>query len=101
MTDKFRENIFARPGPAVEGGFLCGGCAVRINPDGSNAAGVDDFFNTGLLGGFTTFSAFSLETMTLIERGATAQAALYVGLSVFLSVGALALGLMMARGIFA
>lgn len=56
---------------------------------------------TGLLGGFTTFSAFSLETMTLIERGAHGQAALYVGLSVILSVGALALGLMLARGVFA
>lgn len=56
---------------------------------------------TGLLGGFTTFSAFSLETMTLIERGAAAQAALYVGLSVLLSVGGLALGMMMARGIWA
>jgi CrcB protein len=56
---------------------------------------------TGILGGFTTFSAFSLETMTLIERGAMGQAALYVLLSVGLSVGGLALGLMLARGVFA
>lgn len=56
---------------------------------------------TGLLGGFTTFSAFSLETMTLIERGDHGQAALYILLSVGLSVGALALGLMLARGVFA
>ena len=54
---------------------------------------------TGLLGGFTTFSAFSLETMTLIERGAAGQAALYIALSVGLSVGGLALGLMLARGV--
>ncbi|MEL7182312.1 MAG: fluoride efflux transporter CrcB [Pseudomonadota bacterium] len=47
---------------------------------------------TGLLGGFTTFSAFSLETVTLIERGAVGQAAGYVLLSVGASVGALALG---------
>lgn len=59
------------------------------------------FVMTGLLGGFTTFSAFSLETMTLIERGATGQAALYIALSVGLSVGGLALGLMLARGIWA
>ncbi|WP_291736103.1 fluoride efflux transporter CrcB, partial [Leisingera sp. F5] len=55
---------------------------------------------TGLLGGFTTFSAFSLETANLIERGAFGQAALYVVLSVGLSVGGLFLGLMAARGVF-
>ncbi|QBR34911.1 fluoride efflux transporter CrcB [Leisingera sp. NJS201] len=56
---------------------------------------------TGLLGGFTTFSAFSLETANLIERGAFGQAALYVVQSVGLSVGGLFLGLMAARGVFA
>lgn len=56
---------------------------------------------TGLLGGFTTFSAFSLETMTLVERGAHGYALLYVLLSVVLSIGGLALGLVLARGIFA
>ncbi len=55
------------------------------------------FVMTGLLGGFTTFSAFSLETMTLFERGDWGQAAAYVVMSVGLSVGALALGLVMAR----
>jgi CrcB protein len=59
------------------------------------------FVMTGLLGGFTTFSAFSLETMTLIERGHMGSAALYVVLSVCLSVGGLALGLMAARSVFA
>ncbi|MEL7166022.1 MAG: fluoride efflux transporter CrcB [Pseudomonadota bacterium] len=57
------------------------------------------FVMTGVLGGFTTFSAFSLETMTLIERGAMGQAALYVTLSVGLSVLGLFLGLMIARGV--
>lgn len=59
------------------------------------------FVMTGVLGGFTTFSAFSLETMTLIERGQIGPAALYVALSVGLSVGGLALGLLAARSIFA
>jgi len=83
----------------VVGSFLMGVFAVTAAHKGLTH--LSPLVMTGLLGGFTTFSAFSLETMTLIERGATAQAALYVGLSVFLSVGALALGLMMARGIFA
>lgn len=56
---------------------------------------------TGLLGGFTTFSAFSLETVSLIERGQIALAGTYVALSVILSVAALMLGLWIARGIFA
>ncbi|OAN74918.1 chromosome condensation protein CrcB [Jannaschia sp. EhC01] len=56
---------------------------------------------TGLLGGFTTFSAFSLETVTLYERGDVGQAALYVALSVGLSIAGLMAGLWLARGVFA
>ena len=57
------------------------------------------FVATGVLGGFTTFSAFSLEAVTLVERGRVGAAALYVGLSVALSIGALALGAWLARGL--
>ena len=56
---------------------------------------------TGFLGGFTTFSSFSLDAMQLIERGEIGQAALYVLLSVGASIGALFCGLMLARGGFA
>ncbi len=59
------------------------------------------FVMTGLLGGFTTFSAFSLETVSLMERGALGHAALYVAMSVVLSVTGLFLGLMAARGVLA
>lgn len=52
----------------------------------------------GVLGGFTTFSAFSLETALMIERGAIATASLYAAGSVVASVGALALGLALGRG---
>lgn len=58
------------------------------------------FVMTGLLGGFTTFSAFSLETITLFERGQFGAAGLYVALSVGLSLAGLMLGLILARGIF-
>ncbi|MBB3992725.1 CrcB protein [Sulfitobacter undariae] len=56
---------------------------------------------TGMLGGFTTFSTFSLEAVTLMERGQIAAAGAYVALSVVLSVGGLILGLWIARGVFA
>lgn len=59
------------------------------------------FVMTGILGGFTTFSAFSLEAYTLFERGQTAQAGLYVGASVILSIAGLVAGVMAARGLFA
>ena len=51
------------------------------------------FLTTGLLGGFTTFSAFSLDTALLIERHAYASAAGYVIGSVFASLVALFIGL--------
>ena len=56
------------------------------------------FTGVGILGGFTTFSAFSLDTVTLIERGEWVQAALYAGLSVGLSIAGLYCGLVLTRG---
>ena len=56
---------------------------------------------TGLLGGFTTFSAFSLDTVTLWNRGETAVALLYVAVSVLASLAALALAMHLLRGTFA
>ncbi|MDO5613601.1 MAG: fluoride efflux transporter CrcB [Paracoccus sp. (in: a-proteobacteria)] len=56
---------------------------------------------TGFLGGFTTFSAFSLDTLTLIERGQGVAAAGYVAASVGLSLVAVIGGLALGRGLFA
>lgn len=53
---------------------------------------------TGLLGGFTTFSAFSLDAVTLYERGQTAAAAGYVMISVVFSIGALFAGMTLMKG---
>ena len=83
----------------VIGSFLMGLFVVYAAKRG--VTHLSPFVMTGLLGGFTTFSAFSLETITLIERGETGAAALYIGLSVALSVGGLALALWLARGWFA
>jgi fluoride exporter len=55
------------------------------------------FLTTGILGGFTTFSAFSLDVALLYERGRLALAALYVVGSVALSVGALFAALALMR----
>ena len=55
------------------------------------------FLVTGFLGGYTTFSAFSLDALTLWERGAALQAGLYILGSVILSLIAAAIGLMAAR----
>ena len=54
---------------------------------------------TGILGGFTTFSAFSLETVTLLERGQAASALVYVTLSVGLSIMGLMAGVLIMRGL--
>jgi len=56
------------------------------------------FLAVGVLGGFTTFSAFSLDAITLIERGALLEAALYALGTVIVAVVALYLGLLMTRG---
>lgn len=55
------------------------------------------FFVTGLLGGFTTFSAFSLDALTLWQRGEMVVAALYVLATVTLSLAAAVAGMMLSR----
>ncbi len=56
------------------------------------------FLGVGLLGGFTTFSAFSLEVLQLIERGTPGLAFIYAALSVLAGLIALYAGLVMMRG---
>jgi CrcB protein len=56
------------------------------------------FVAVGVLGGFTTFSSFSLDAIVLIERGDLLGTVLYIGLSVLASVVALWLGLVVLRG---
>jgi CrcB protein len=57
------------------------------------------FLTTGILGGFTTFSAFSADAMLLIERNDLWGAGLYTLGSVLLSIGALFVGLVLVRAL--
>lgn len=79
----------------VVGSFVMGVAFVLLS------ARLSPLVMTGVLGGFTTFSAFSLDALKLWEAGQTSQAALYVAGSVVLSLGAVALGAALARGVWA
>jgi CrcB protein len=83
----------------VLGSFLMGALLVYLGQRG--LAALNPFLMTGVLGGFTTFSAFSLETLTLVERGQTGQAALYVALSVAGSLLAIFAGVQIMRMVLA
>lgn len=74
-------------------GLLAGLMAVRwsVTPE------LRGFLITGILGGFTTFSAFSLEVITMMERHAWAPALAYIIASVVLSLTAAFGGLVVAR----
>jgi CrcB protein len=74
-------------------GLLAGWFAHKADPGPSWRL----FLTTGVLGGFTTFSAFSLDAVVLYERGAHGLAALYVIGSVAASIAALLAGLIVVR----
>ena len=79
----------------VLGSFLMGVLVVVLARKGGTQ--LAPFLMTGILGGFTTFSAFSLDTLTIWERGQHGLALLYVGVSVVLSLAAIVAGLAVAR----
>ena len=75
-------------------GLLAGWLALRSEAGGQ---GLRLFLGTGVLGGFTTFSAFSLDAVLLWHRGAVSLALGYVLASVILSILALAAGLALVK----
>lgn len=79
----------------VAGSFAMGVLFVALAGRGT----ASPFLMTGVLGGFTTFSAFSLDALKLWEAGQAGAALGYVAGSVALSLGAVALGAYIARGL--
>lgn len=77
-------------------GLLAEYVARRLNA----SAEVRLLLVTGFLGGFTTFSAFSLDALVLFERGATTIALVYVVTSVVVSLAAVMGGLALGRSMF-
>ncbi len=86
-------------GVNVIGGLVMGLFAGWLAMRAQGGEGLRLFFAVGVLGGFTTFSSFSLETMSMIQRGEWTSASLYALASVIASVGALALGLGLVRAV--
>lgn len=76
-------------------GLLAGWFAFRGDSDQSTRL----FLTTGIIGGFTTFSAFSLEATLLLERGQTVGAALYVIGSVVFAIAGIFMGLAIMRAL--
>lgn len=86
----------------VVGGFLMGTLAGFLaHRGGADQERLRLLLGVGVLGGFTTFSAFSLEAALMIERRTYGQAFAYATASVLLSISALFVGLAVARRAFA
>ena len=81
----------------VAGSFLMGCVVAALVPYFGDSQAVRTFLATGILGGFTTFSAFSLDAVELFERGEMGAFTLYVVGSVVLSILALVLGVGVIR----
>jgi CrcB protein len=83
----------------VVGSFLIGALAAwfAFRGDSYTTQSLRLFLTTGILGGFTTFSAFSLDFALLFERGEPMLAIVYVVASVLLSIAAIFAGLWLVR----
>ena len=84
----------------VVGSFILGALMQGLAVTFDAGEVVQRFLFVGLLGGFTTFSAFSADSIAMLERGEVGRALLYIVLSVVLSVGGFYCGLRLIRGVF-
>ena len=85
----------------ITGGFIMGAFTEAMALKFQVSPEVRAFLTTGVLGGYTTFSTFSLEAAMLIERHDYSQAAAYIAGSALLSVIALFAGLWLIRAVYA
>lgn len=85
----------------VLGGFVMGVLVELMALVWSPSDSVRIFWTVGILGGYTTFSSFSLDAWLLLEKGLYGPALLYIAASVILSVGALVAGLTVTRMVLA
>ncbi len=83
----------------VLGSFVIGVLAAWLEWRSGVSESFKAFLLPGLLGGLTTFSAFALDSLTLMERSDMMQAAIYILASVLLSLLAAFVGMMIVRGI--
>jgi CrcB protein len=81
----------------VIGSLAMGALVGWLARHGNASEGARLFLAVGVLGGFTTFSSFSMEFALMIERGAMPQAAIYVAVSLVAGFAALFAGLAMMR----
>lgn len=81
----------------VIGSFVLGVLAATMAFNWSPSPELRTFLVVGMLGGFTTFSAFSLDVVLLMERGRLGMAAIYLVATLLLSVGGLFAGLKLTR----
>lgn len=88
-------------GVNIIGSFLMGVLVSLFAHYWNPSQEIRAFLTVGVLGAFTTFSTFSLDVMTLWERGAIYAAAGYVLVSVILSIAALLAGMLIIRQVFA
>jgi len=84
----------------ILGSFMLGALIEILSTVWSIGGELRAMLVVGFLGSFTTFSAFSLDTLTLLERGQTGLALGYASVSALLGVSGLAFGMMAIRFIF-
>lgn len=83
----------------VVGGFFMGLFVELLARRFGGSAELRLFVATGILGGYTTFSAFSLDFAVLYGRGALAQAFIYVAANVVVAIAALFFGMWLAKSL--
>ncbi len=88
-------------GVNIIGSFIMGALISYFALVWSPSPEIKAFLTVGILGGFTTFSAFSLDTVALLERGQISLALLYVCASIILSIAALFVGMILIKQVYA